>query len=204
MKWSGITWGSTLGMSIHGRSWCHKEPKVPHERNKCCAFSTWPQPAMQKLASVKIMSRFTRFDLVGNMSQSNLKQKLKPSKHLSYKKKTYIYSNKKYLSGNQNYSIVIASFTLPPRLEGKWRMNFFFFFQKDKSTLALTYVSTKLLTPFSFLFNLFSSNVKASSTHLSIFTFQLLFLSALAYLLGYTVDYFISRSPVFFYLFFFQ
>lgn len=87
MKWSGITWGSTLGMSIHGRSWCHKEPKVPHERNKCCAFSTWPQPAMQKLASVKIMSRFTRFDLVGNMSQSNLKQKLKPSKHLSYKKK---------------------------------------------------------------------------------------------------------------------
>jgi len=71
-KWSEILLQSTPTNPIHSRTCYHNDANTVHERKRCSAVSTLPQPETHKKSSAAIMPRIARLAFVGKRSRMSL------------------------------------------------------------------------------------------------------------------------------------
>jgi len=64
-------WESTPKKPIQPRTRGHKDAKVEHDKNKCCADSTKPHLETHGEAFEDVIPQVTKFNLVGNLSRSS-------------------------------------------------------------------------------------------------------------------------------------
>ena len=75
-KWSAIILVSTPIMPNQWHTRGHNEEKILQDKNKWCDVSTNPQFETHKETYEEITRRWTKLDLVGNLSRSNLQAKI--------------------------------------------------------------------------------------------------------------------------------